>query len=452
LNGPFRLTRRTWLGVAIAPVIPAFGGTAQTHRFQHDHVLGTSLDLTVTGASPTMAQAAEQASLRTVERLRAVLSTYDPSSEISRKGIYGSHPRSADLEAIIAAYRHWGARTGGIIRPVVRGATNVDALGKAYIIAAAAAAARDAAPHASGLLLDIGGDMVALGPFDWPLGIADPRNPFDNSPPLTRIEISNVAVATSGSYARGHHILDPRTGASANGAAAASVVAPDCVTANALSTALCVLAPEEGLKLVSQIEGASALIVDHDGNISRSPGFAPYERPVAKPALWAGWTNGYQVSLQFALKPPQSGGGSDFGGFSGRHGDRSRRPYVAVWVEDPKGHVVRSIAVWANKWKHLPELNTWFEHNGGSENLFQMARATRGEGHYSLVWNGLDDQGKPVPPGPYRIWVETNREHGNHYQESVVIDCSGKPAVAALRETPEFEAVKINFGPAGDAA
>ena len=62
----------------------AASDAAQTYGFHHDYVLGTSLDLIVTTGSAKEAEAVEQSVLKTIERLRGVLSTYDPSSQISR--------------------------------------------------------------------------------------------------------------------------------------------------------------------------------------------------------------------------------------------------------------------------------------------------------------------------------------------------------------------------------
>ena len=78
------------------------------------------------------------------------------------------------------------------------------------------------------------------------IAVADPNAPHDNAEPLTRIVLTNAAIATSGAYARGAHLLDPRTGQQLKSAASATVVAPDAVTANALATTLCIAGEEEG--------------------------------------------------------------------------------------------------------------------------------------------------------------------------------------------------------------
>src|SRR5438105_2603451 len=54
------------------------------YRFQHENILGTSLDLTVIAAREADAEACETAILNEIERLRQILSTYDSASEISR--------------------------------------------------------------------------------------------------------------------------------------------------------------------------------------------------------------------------------------------------------------------------------------------------------------------------------------------------------------------------------
>lgn len=82
------------------------------------------------------------------------------------------------------------------------------------------------------------------------------------------------AVATSGDYrqffrdAEGRirsHIIDPRTAAPAgHDVASVSVLAPDALTADALATALLVLGPDEGLRLLRRgFPGIEALFILH---------------------------------------------------------------------------------------------------------------------------------------------------------------------------------------------
>jgi thiamine biosynthesis lipoprotein len=93
-------------------------------------------------------------------------------------------------------------------------------------------------------------------------------------------------VATSGDAyqfvvldgVRYSHIIDPRTGMAVTEASSATVLAPDCLTADALATALCVLRPEEGLRILRNVRGAEACLVRNAGGRRReffSSGFPP---------------------------------------------------------------------------------------------------------------------------------------------------------------------------------
>jgi thiamine biosynthesis lipoprotein len=84
-------------------------------------------------------------------------------------------------------------------------------------------------------------------------------------------------VATSGDYVRRFeingrrygHILDVRTGQPVdNGCRAVSVLAPSCTLAGMLSTAVFVLGPEQGLRLLEAQYGAAGAIVTENGVIT----------------------------------------------------------------------------------------------------------------------------------------------------------------------------------------
>jgi thiamine biosynthesis lipoprotein len=73
------------------------------------------------------------------------------------------------------------------------------------------------------------------------------------------------AIATSGTYERGHHLIDPHTGRPGARAASASVTGPDLGLADALATAVAVAGPP-GLDLVEALDGYEALIIALDGS------------------------------------------------------------------------------------------------------------------------------------------------------------------------------------------
>jgi thiamine biosynthesis lipoprotein len=128
-------------------------------------------------------------------------------------------------------------------------------------------AARELEPFEN-FAIDAGGDLYLGGcnadGKPWSVGI---RHPRDEHELIETLRVSDVAVCTSGDYERrspsghaGHHILDPRTGASATAAASVTVLASSAMVADALATAAFVLGPAEGLQLLER-HGADGLIV-----------------------------------------------------------------------------------------------------------------------------------------------------------------------------------------------
>lgn len=112
--------------------------------------------------------------------------------------------------------------------------------------------------------IDAGGDLYLGGcnpeRQPWYVGIRHPR--LDDAF-VCELHASNQAVCTSGDYERGRHILDPRTGAPADAAASATVLAPNAMLADALSTAAFVLGPKEGIALLERM-GVDGLILTPD--------------------------------------------------------------------------------------------------------------------------------------------------------------------------------------------
>src|SRR5215831_1682357 len=173
------VTRRSFLRLPLVlGFLPSVAlDTDAAHTFSHDHLIGTSVDLFVWSRDAHTANRAHQAVLDVIHRLTTVLDTRDPQSEISRLEHDPAIDVAEDLRHLLASYDEWQQRTSGAIAIRPRGPgtpRDVDALGKAYIIDRALAAARNAAPEMTGALLNIGGDILAWGrPAD--VGILNPQ-------------------------------------------------------------------------------------------------------------------------------------------------------------------------------------------------------------------------------------------------------------------------------------
>jgi thiamine biosynthesis lipoprotein len=433
------MNRRDFLKL---PTLLPFAGAgsfhAAPHHFEYDFVIGTSLDLVIYSPSARMAEGACQTIRNEIDRLKSILDTRNPASEISVLERSSSRGISRELNEVLEAYEYWERRSGGVfsIRPGgVEAPRNVDALGKAYILDRASAAAVNAWPAIDALLVNVGGDIVTWGrPSE--IAIADPLAWYDNAPPIATLDLRNAAIATSGTYARGAHLTNCRTGRSPETSVAATVVASDAVTANALATTLCVTSVEEGLRLVESTPGAEALRIE-SGVLHRSSGFARLERAQAaqqqhqpQPASTS-WPPGYRVTMTLPLTA------------------QGKRPYVAVWVDDASGNLVRGLALWGGKSKYWGDLSTLWSHlHGNFDQLRSVTRATRSPGRYDLVWDGLDNNKKPVPPGTYRITVETNQEHGSYAKQSGTLEIGDSPTTITLPATRNFDAVSVRYGPA----
>ncbi len=125
------------------------------------------------------------------------------------------------------------------------------------------------------------GEIAALGHKDrekpWMAGIQHPRC---QDAYLTLACLRGRCLSTSGDYATTfspdrtyHHLLDPRTGKSPQPLASVSVVASSALQADAMSTAVFLLGPEQGLELVRATGGADALLVLKDGRTLSTAGF-----------------------------------------------------------------------------------------------------------------------------------------------------------------------------------
>jgi len=109
------------------------------------------------------------------------------------------------------------------------------------------------------------------------------QNPGKNGDYPDVIELAAGAVSTSGNYEIyydrekiHHHIIDPATGASPAQAASVSVIAPTSMQADALSTAVFVLAPARGLELIDSTAGTECLVLGRRGESYRSGGWGAF--------------------------------------------------------------------------------------------------------------------------------------------------------------------------------
>lgn len=122
-------------------------------------------------------------------------------------------------------------------------------------------------------IIDLGGNIVTLGNKEkgtpWHIGIRNPELSGGNS--IISLYASDVSMVTSGinerffieNQKRYHHILDPKTGYPAeNDLLSVSVISPDSMEADALSTTLFLLGREKSITFLAAFPGVEAVFID----------------------------------------------------------------------------------------------------------------------------------------------------------------------------------------------
>ena len=494
--------------IAFLAALTAGGSSIAPHGrpfvFNYENVLGTSLELKIGARNSAAADRADAAARREIEREARILSAWDSASEFSRwVATLGEAVRvSPELFETLSLFDEWRERTGGaldasaetVVRVwknaeregrepsraeldaavngvrhphwkldrVAQTATHLDrapialnSFAKSYIAGHAADAAL-AVSSVSSVVVNIGGDLVVRGPRSELVDIADPRCDAENCAPLAQVEIQSRAIATSGNYRRGvditgrhySHIIDPRTGMTAETIISSTVAAPNPADAGALATAFSVLTPAESRRVAASIPGVDYLIVTNTGERIASAAWSklashpPIRPPVAflpaaaGPAAPAVWDPSIELTVTVDLA--QLGG-------------HARRPYLAIWVEDASKTPVRTIALWYNKDRYLPEMRAWYRIAQASpikdtyNFAHSIASATRSPGKYTFNWDGKDDAGKLVAPGKYTVFIEAAREHGSYQLMRQEMDFNSTPAKLDLKGNAEIAGASLDY-------
>jgi FAD:protein FMN transferase len=318
-----RLAVEWLLAITVAgPVIeqgPGAAGRLSRFEFEETH-MASPFHIVLYSKDDASARRASRAAYDRIAALNAILSDYDPESELSRLGRLagnGPVPVSTDLFEVLRRSKEIYERSEGAfdvtIAPVGRlwrRARRDHKLPDPARLAEARplvgsdkmvldAKARTVHLKKAGMKLDVGGiakgyaaqaalnvlkkegitralvggagDIVVGDPPPdapgWKVAIAPPEP--GKSGPTRVLLLANAAVSTAGDAVQyvvidGHrysHIINPSTGVGVEDRASVTVVAPDGATADALETTVYVMGPERGLKLVDETPGGSAIFV-----------------------------------------------------------------------------------------------------------------------------------------------------------------------------------------------
>lgn len=162
---------------------------------------------------------------------------------------------------------------------------DVGAVAKGYTAQRLADTLREAG--VTNALLSLGGNVVTIGSRGdgkpWRVGIQNPDLGAEN-PYVQVVDLTDMCLVTSGTYqrfyevdgTRYHHIINPELLMPWNEYQSVTILSPDSGEADALSTAVFNMKPEEGLALIESLDKTEALWILPDGSRMESSGFQAY--------------------------------------------------------------------------------------------------------------------------------------------------------------------------------
>lgn len=209
-------------------------------------------------------------------------STYKPGSEISKinKGQLEPRGYSHDMQTVLKLCEEIKTQSHGffdIKKP--DGTIDPSGLVKGWAIKNAAdILSRNGFKN---FYVEAGGDIQANGLNNegrpWRVGI---KNPFNQTEIIKVVEISNMGMATSGTYERGQHIYNPKNpGRIITDIVSLTVVGPDVYQADCFATAAFAMTTDSGrdaIIFIEKINNLEGYMVNKNGIATMTTGFEKY--------------------------------------------------------------------------------------------------------------------------------------------------------------------------------
>ena len=205
----------------------------------------------------------------------ATFSTYQASSEVSRinRGELSIEDANPDVREVLDRCEELRHETKGYFdtRPLSGAVLDPSGLVKGWSVDRAAAILEEAGLR--NYCVNAGGDMLVRGraiPDDvWRVGI---QHPLDRDKVAKVVITNDLAVATSGAYARGDHVIDPHTRRAPEGVLSVTITGPVLATADAYATAAFAMGVD-GPKWTARLRGYEAMTILADETVLSTPGF-----------------------------------------------------------------------------------------------------------------------------------------------------------------------------------
>jgi thiamine biosynthesis lipoprotein len=270
---------------ALATPVPVVAAqvSEQPRRSFVAQIMGLPMSIHVRGpqARGTRVAEAVESAFAELRADEAMFSAWQPDSPVSRikdgrDRLADAHPRIRHVAALCELAGH---RTGGAFaawQPGPDGRQRFDPTGlvKGWAVEQAfnqlLADLRPLGAHDA--LICAGGDIaVACGRTDTPDWVVAVEDPRDRSRTVRALQLRTGAVATSGTAARGAHIIDPATGVAACGLLSATVIGPKLTWADVYATAAFVKG-SGALPWIATLRDHAGILIGVDGRVSTISG------------------------------------------------------------------------------------------------------------------------------------------------------------------------------------
>jgi FAD:protein FMN transferase len=204
----------------------------------------------------------------------ATFSTYKEENEISRlaRGELALADACGAVRWVLARCDELREETRGFFDARASGRLDPSGLVKGWSVDRAAELLRHAG--ARNFAVSAAGDMVLSGravpELTWSVGI---QHPLERLKVAAVVEANELAIATSGAYARGDHVIDPFSGRAPKGVLSVTVVGPELATADAYATAAYAMGPDFGPPWTARLERYEAMTILANGTVLSTGGF-----------------------------------------------------------------------------------------------------------------------------------------------------------------------------------
>jgi FAD:protein FMN transferase len=246
-----------------------------TRRIRVEHIMGTVISIDL--RDPEVDGGVVESALQWLREVDARFSPYKPASEISRLGggeliLDECH---ADVVEVLSLCEDLRRATGGVFNAwACRPDGRLDPSGVVKGWAVERAAQQLEQAGARNFCINAGGDIIARGRpqpgRDWRIGI---RHPRDASALAAVVDVTDLAVATSGNYERGDHIVDARTGFPQEELVSMTVAGASLTLADAYATVGFAMGTA-GVAWVAGRPGYSPYAVTRGGRVQYTDAFA----------------------------------------------------------------------------------------------------------------------------------------------------------------------------------